>query len=127
ILAGHDGHRGWLYKLAVAPSHRHQGLGRSLVAHAEAWLASQGMPKINLMIRDTNVEARGFYAALGYAVSPRLVMAKGLDAAHADPGEETIDVVITYLEMTARPTRAAPPHPAGHHALLRAQAPPVSF
>lgn len=127
ILAGHEGHRGWLYKLAVSPTHRRQGFGRRLVAHAEAWLAAQGMPKVNLMIRDTNAAVRDFYLGLGYTVSPRIVMAKGLDAAHADPGDGRLEVVVTYLEMTVRPTRPSHPHPAGRHALLRAEAPSTAF
>jgi ribosomal protein S18 acetylase RimI-like enzyme len=127
ILAGHDGHRGWLYRLAVAPEHRRMGFGRQLVEHAERWLASQGMPKINLMIRENNAAVRDFYVRLGYGVTPRLVMQKGLDAAHAEPGDGKLEVVITHLEMTVRPTRASIPHPAGRHALLRAEAPTVAF
>jgi ribosomal protein S18 acetylase RimI-like enzyme len=127
VLAGHEGHRGWLYKLAVAPDHRRRGLGRQLVAHAEAWLAAQDMPKINLMIRDTNAEVRDFYVRLGYAVAPRLVMQKGLDPDHANPTAATLDIVVTHLEMTARPARPSRPHPAGKHALMRAEAPDVAF
>jgi ribosomal protein S18 acetylase RimI-like enzyme len=127
LLAGHDGHRGWLYKLAVSPAHRHQGLGRQLVAHAEAWLAAQGMPKINLMIRDTNAAVLDFYVRLSYAVAPRIVMQKGLDAAHANPAGRSLDITVTHLEMTARPIRASRPHPPGRHALMRAEAPPIAF
>lgn len=127
ILTGHDGHRGWLYKLAVAPEHRRQGFGRRLVAHAEDWLAGQGVPKVNLMIREHNVAVRDFYVRLGYAVAPRLVMQKGLDAVHANPGTDKLDVVVTYLEMTARPVRPPLPHPAGKIALLRAESPSVPF
>lgn len=127
VLAGHEGHRGWLYKLAIAPDQRRRGLGRQMVAHAEAWLAAQGMPKINLMIRDTNAAVRDFYVRLGYAVAPRLVMQKGLDATHANMTAATLDIVVTHLEMTSRPTRASRPHPAGRHALMRAEAPDVAF
>lgn len=127
LLAGQDGHRGWLYKLAVSPAHRHQGLGRKLVAHAEGWLAAQGMPKINLMIRDTNAAVRDFYVRLGYAVAPRIVMQKGLDAAHANPTGRSLDIVVTHLEMTMRPTRPSRPHPPGRHALMRAEAPPIAY
>src|SRR3546814_4451262 len=95
---------GWLYKLAVSPARRHQGLGRRLVAHAEAWLAGQGMPKINLMIRDTNAAVRDFYVRLGYAVAPRIVMQKGLDAAHAKPAARSLDIIVTHLERSAEHT-----------------------
>src|SRR3546814_3856655 len=74
ILAGHDGHRGWLYKLAVSPARRHQGLGRRLVAHAEAWLAGQGMPKNNLLIRDPHAAVRDFFRRPGLPGGPRIVI-----------------------------------------------------
>jgi ribosomal protein S18 acetylase RimI-like enzyme len=76
VMAGHDGHRGWLYYLAVDPACRHQGLGRTLVAHAEAWLATQGVAKVMLMIRETNAVVAGFYQRIGYAQEPRVVMSK---------------------------------------------------
>ena len=81
VMAGHDGHRGWLYYAAVDPAHRGRGLGRRMVAHAEEWLARRGAPKVNLMIRDTNEAARGFWEAVGYRAEPRTVMARFLDAA----------------------------------------------
>jgi ribosomal protein S18 acetylase RimI-like enzyme len=79
IMTGHDGHRGWLYYLAVDPEFGRRGLGRAMVAHAEAWLGERGVAKVNLMIRDTNEAARGFYQALGYDSEPRIVMARFLD------------------------------------------------
>jgi ribosomal protein S18 acetylase RimI-like enzyme len=78
IMAGHDGHRGWLYYVAVDPARQHGGLGRRLVAHAEAWLAAQDVPKVMLIIRDTNTAVKGFYEAIGYAVEPRLLMSRRL-------------------------------------------------
>ena len=77
-MAGHDGHRGWLYDVAVDPSRRGESLGRDIVAHAEAWLASLGVRKLNLIIRDTNLDVQAFYARIGYAVEPRRVMARWL-------------------------------------------------
>ena len=128
ILAGHDGHRGWLYKLAVAPDHRGRGFGRALVRHAEDWLAACGVPKINLMIRDTNADVRGFYARLGYAEEPRIVMGKRFVAAdQKPPARRTIDVVVTYLEMTEPPHRPPVPAPLERLALLRAVEPSVAF
>ncbi len=47
-MAGHDGHRGWLYDVAVDPARRGAELGRRMVAHAETWLASLGVRKANL-------------------------------------------------------------------------------
>jgi len=65
VMIGDDGHRGWVYYLAVAESARRTGLGRALMAAAEDWLRARGCPKIQLMVRDSNAEALGFYAALG--------------------------------------------------------------
>jgi hypothetical protein len=78
IMTGHDGHRGWLYYLAVDPQYGGKGHGRRMVRHAEAWLKDHGVPKVNLMIRDTNEDVREFYQAIGYASEPRLVMARFL-------------------------------------------------
>ncbi len=49
-----------------------------MVAHAEAWLAGQGVRKVNLIIRDTNAAVQGFYERLGYHVEPRVQMARWL-------------------------------------------------
>ncbi|SED64487.1 GNAT family acetyltransferase [Ruania alba] len=65
VLAGYEGHRGWIYYLAVAPDRQREGHGRRLVVAAEAWLASHGAPKVNLMVREGN-PAGEFYASLGY-------------------------------------------------------------
>lgn len=65
VMAGFDGHRGWVYYLAVAPDARLAGLGRRLMAAAEAWLRSRGAPKLQLMVREGNDAALRFYHALG--------------------------------------------------------------
>jgi ribosomal protein S18 acetylase RimI-like enzyme len=65
VMAGFDGHRGWVYYLAVSPDHRRGGQGRALMAAAEDWLREQGAPKIQLMVRGSNMDALGFYEALG--------------------------------------------------------------
>ncbi|MFB3977481.1 GNAT family acetyltransferase [Microbacterium proteolyticum] len=66
VMAGYDGHRGWLYYLASAETHRGRGIGRALVAEAERLLEALGCPKVQLMVRPDNAAARGFYEALGY-------------------------------------------------------------
>lgn len=66
ILAGYDGHRGWLYKLAVHPNARHCGIGTKLVRAAEKALAAKGCTKVNLQVRSGNVEAARFWARMGY-------------------------------------------------------------
>jgi ribosomal protein S18 acetylase RimI-like enzyme len=64
-MVGSDGHRGWVYYLAVAPARRRAGLGRTMMDAAEAWLRARGAPKIQLMVREDNEAALGFYEALG--------------------------------------------------------------
>ncbi|SDC34852.1 GNAT family acetyltransferase [Microbacterium enclense] len=66
VMAGYDGHRGWLYYLATAPSSRGRGVARALVAEAERLLEAMGCPKVQLMVRPDNTGARGLYDALGY-------------------------------------------------------------
>ena len=81
-MVGHDGHRGWVYYVAVAPKHQEKGAGREIMAHAEGWLAQRGVPKAMLMIRETNKKVIGFYERLGYAVEERVVMARWLKKPH---------------------------------------------
>lgn len=76
IMAGYDGHRGWLYSVAVHPSHRNRGLGAALVRHAERALTERGCLKINLQLADGNEGVTGFYESLGYAVERRVSMGK---------------------------------------------------
>lgn len=76
ILAGYDGHRGWLYSVAVHSDYRRQGLGASLVRHAEQALIALGCMKINLQITGGNDAVVGFYEALGYGTEPRISMGK---------------------------------------------------
>jgi ribosomal protein S18 acetylase RimI-like enzyme len=75
-LAGYDGHRGWLYSVAVHPIHRNQGLGVALVRFAEQALVERGCMKINLQIRSGNEAVSRFYESLGYAVERRVSMGK---------------------------------------------------
>jgi ribosomal protein S18 acetylase RimI-like enzyme len=76
IMAGYDGHRGWIYSLAVSPSHRRQRIGSRLVSHAEDALACRGCPKINLQIMEGNESVAAFYSSLGYSVEKRVSMGK---------------------------------------------------
>jgi ribosomal protein S18 acetylase RimI-like enzyme len=76
IMAGYDGHRGWLYSVAVLPAHRKRGIGSALVAHAEKALIQRGCAKINLQVVAGNEEVVGFYEAIGYLQEPRISMGK---------------------------------------------------
>ncbi|MEZ5658489.1 MAG: GNAT family acetyltransferase [Burkholderiaceae bacterium] len=66
IMAGFDGHRGWVNYLAVHPDERHRGLGRDLMNDVERRLLALGCPKVNLQVRTTNTAALAFYEAIGY-------------------------------------------------------------
>lgn len=66
VMAGYDGHRGWLYYLASAASRRGEGIGRRLIAEAEARLEALGCPKVMLMVRADNEPVLAYYDALGY-------------------------------------------------------------
>lgn len=79
-MFGFDGHRGWVYYLAVEPDRQRSGVGRSLMNECEQRLKARGCPKINLMVRGDNQAARGFYADLGYEPSDVVVLGKRLDA-----------------------------------------------
>lgn len=65
VMVGFDGHRGWVYYLAVAPDARRGGIGRALMAAAADWLRAAGAPKLQLMVRGGNAAVLDFYAALG--------------------------------------------------------------
>ena len=88
IMAGYDGHRGWIYSLAVLPGYRRHGLGSRLVQHAEEQLRSLGCPKINLQIMNGNEEVESFYRKLGYEAERRISMGKKIPAniSNAEPG-----------------------------------------
>lgn len=76
VLAGYDGHRGWIYSLAVDPRQQHQGIGRLLVRHAERALTDIGCMKVNLQVMTANESVVAFYESLGYSVEPRISMGR---------------------------------------------------
>jgi len=78
-MAGYDGHRGWVYYVAVSPRHRRQGIGTALMNNVEQRLASLGCPKLNLQVRASNHEVVSFYESLGYEAEERISMGKRLE------------------------------------------------
>ncbi len=78
VMVGHDGHRGWVYYLAVTESRRRSGLGHRMMQEAEVWLRDQGVVKLNLMVRHTNKDALGFYQRIGYGDAEVTVLARWL-------------------------------------------------
>jgi ribosomal protein S18 acetylase RimI-like enzyme len=79
VMAGYEGHRGWVSYLGVAPEHQRKGHGRAMMAEVERLLREAGCPKINLQVREGNVEAVEFYRSIGFAVDPVLSMGKRLE------------------------------------------------
>jgi ribosomal protein S18 acetylase RimI-like enzyme len=84
VLAGYDGHRGWVHLVAVDPACRRRGFGRALMQEAERCLAAVGCPKINLQVRASNEAVVAFYKGLGYVVEPRISMGKRLSSLRSD-------------------------------------------
>jgi ribosomal protein S18 acetylase RimI-like enzyme len=77
-IGGYDGHRGWIYSVAVAQEHRHRGIGSMLVRQVEAALIARGCLKLNLQVRSTNASVLGFYEKLGFSVEPIISLGKRL-------------------------------------------------
>ncbi|RKT24817.1 hypothetical protein B0G69_0508 [Paraburkholderia sp. RAU2J] len=78
VMGGYDGHRGWMYSLAVDESLRRHGIGTRLVAHVEQALTGLGCPKLNLQILSAKDELRAFYEALGYRTDAVISLGKRL-------------------------------------------------
>jgi ribosomal protein S18 acetylase RimI-like enzyme len=79
VMAGYDGHRGWINYLAVAPDCRRQGFARALMAAAEDRLRALGCPKINLQIRHDNRDAIAFYRRIGFGEDAAISLGKRLE------------------------------------------------
>lgn len=75
-MVGDEGHRGWVYYVAVDPERQGHGLGAAMMAAAEAWHAARGVPKVMLLVRETNTRVVGFYEGLGYVQEPRVLLTK---------------------------------------------------
>ncbi|MFV2062481.1 MAG: GNAT family acetyltransferase [Chloroflexota bacterium] len=78
VMGGYEGHRGWINYLAVLPSQQAHGYGREMVAAIEERLLAAGCPKVNLQIRDSNLDAMRFYEAIGYSRDPVISYGKRL-------------------------------------------------
>jgi ribosomal protein S18 acetylase RimI-like enzyme len=74
VLAGWDGHRGWIYSLGVRPDRERRGIGSALLAHALAALRERGCPKVNLQVRGDNSAVVGFYERQGWKIEDRVSM-----------------------------------------------------
>jgi len=78
-MVGHDGHRGWIYYLAVDARRREEGIGSMLVSAAEEWLKLLGVVKVQLMVGSENEEVLNFFAKVSYEVSDVRVLSRWLN------------------------------------------------
>jgi ribosomal protein S18 acetylase RimI-like enzyme len=78
VMGGYDGHRGWVYSVAVSPQQRRRGIGRALIERLEASLVERGCLKVNLQVRTTNAAVVAFYEKLGFRVEELISMGKRL-------------------------------------------------
>ena len=85
VMVGHDGHRGWVYYVAVDPDHRGRDFGRVIMAAAEGWLRERGIAKLMLLVRSDNTKVQVFYEALDYVEQDRILYAKWLDGREPTP------------------------------------------
>jgi len=85
VLVGHDGHRGWVYYVAVDPEHHGKGYGRVIMNAAEDWLRAAGIEKLMLLVRSDNTKVQAFYEQLGYDEQKRVLYAKWLDGREPTP------------------------------------------
>ncbi len=128
VMVGHDGHRGWVYYLAVDPERGRKGLGRRMMAAAEQWLLARGLPKLHLMVRAENDAVAAFYRKLGYIDGGTRVFERWLSQPkHPKPPPARIETVITHLEMKAPPPPRPPRRPAHKVALLGLHKPSARF
>ncbi len=79
VMAGYEGHRGWINYLAVLPEYQGRGFGRVMMGEAERRLRDAGCPKINLQVRSSNTAVIEFYRRLGYGVDDVVSMGKRLE------------------------------------------------
>ena len=84
-MVGHEGHRGWVYYVAVDPDHRGKGFGRAMMNAAEDWLRKAGMAKLQLLVRSENTKVQAFYESIGYVAQERVMYAKWLDGRKMTP------------------------------------------
>jgi hypothetical protein len=85
VMVGHDGHRGWVYYVAVDPDQHNRGYGRAIMTAAEDWLRERGVEKLQLLVRADNTRVQAFYETLDYDQQERVIYAKWLDGREMTP------------------------------------------
>ena len=84
-MIGYDGHRGWVYYVAVAPDQQRRNFGGAIMQAAEDWLRARGIEKLQLMVRPDNTAVNAFYESLGFGEQKRVIYAKWLDGRPLTP------------------------------------------
>src|SRR5699024_4888987 len=97
VMVGHEGHRGWVYYLAVDPTRRGRDVGRALMTAAESWLIGRGVPKLNLMVRHDNEAVLSFYDRLGFEVTEVTVLSRWLESVERPDDVPLTDELIEKL------------------------------
>lgn len=85
VLVGHDGHRGWVYYVAVDRGYQRRNFGGVIMQAAEDWLRARGIEKLQLMVRPDNTAVNAFYESLGFGEQKRVIFAKWLDGRPLTP------------------------------------------
>ncbi|WP_282609359.1 GNAT family acetyltransferase [Pelagibius sp. Alg239-R121] len=134
VCVGYDGHRGRMNYLACLPEHRGRGFASCMASAAEEWLRERKVPKVELLIRETNLGVKKFYRRIGYHRNTCHIMQRWLVDGMKPPGNEAttaegkLENVITYLEMNERPVQPVPSVTGERKvALLRCERPPLAF
>jgi ribosomal protein S18 acetylase RimI-like enzyme len=78
VMGGYEGHRGWVYYLAVDPPYQKQGFGKRIMEAVEVRIRAKGCPKINVQLRSDNIDVVKFYESMGYKTEERISMGKRL-------------------------------------------------
>ena len=77
-MAGFDGYRGYVYRVAVDQDHRRRGIATALMRRVEAALRALDCPKLKLQVEPGNTDVIAFYRHLGYQVDDFVDMGKPL-------------------------------------------------
>src|SRR5687768_12174444 len=79
VMAGYEGHRGWINYLAVDPPHHRRGYARQIMTAAERLLRLESCAKINLQVRTNNSAVIDFYRHIGFEIDDVISLGKRLE------------------------------------------------
>jgi ribosomal protein S18 acetylase RimI-like enzyme len=78
LIGTFDGWRGNMYRLAVHPDRRREGIARQLVKQVEAFFAEQGARRITVLVEADRPWATAFWTAAGYPPDTHIVRHLGI-------------------------------------------------